>query len=172
MGYPTRLVVYDFDWTLFRSPFPPGGREKTWWDSPVSLNPPAVPTRPDKEWWIEEVVEEMKSDQKRRDSLVAVITGRCYRLSNRINQLLRGVGLKPEHLLTHDPSLRGEKKILNFKVNSVEEILTADPTLMTLVVWEDLELQLQALHKVAVKRGLAYEPNLVIEVERQLGWTP
>jgi hypothetical protein len=172
MGYPTRLVMYDFDWTLFRSPFPPGGQEKTWWDSPVSLNPPAVPMRSGKEWWIEEVVAEMKADQKRRDSLVVVITGRCYKLENRIAQILQHAGLKPEYLLTHDPSIRGERKVLKFKVNSVEELLATNQTLTTLVVWEDLESQLQALRKVAIKRRLAYEPNLVLEVERQLGWTP
>ena len=172
MGYPTRLVMYDFDWTLFRSPFPPGGKEKTWWDSSVSLNPPAVPTKPGKEWWIEGVVEEMKADQKRGDSLVVVITGRCFKLEKRIAQILRSGGLKPEYLFTHDPAIRGEKKVLKFKVNSVEELLTANPTLTTLVVWEDLETQLDALRKVAIKRRLAYEPNLVTELERQLGWTP
>jgi len=172
MGYPTRMVMYDFDWTLFRSPFPPSGQEKAWWDSSVSLCPPVVPMRPGKEWWIDGVVEEMKADQVRRDSLVVIITGRCFKLTKRIAQIVRFGGLRPEYLLTHDPSIRGEKKVLNFKVNSVEELLTANPTVTTLVVWEDLEPQLDALRKVAIKRGLAYEPNLVIELERQLGWTP
>ncbi len=170
MSYPTRLVMYDFDWTLFRSPFPPGGKEKAWWDSLASLNPPVVPTRPGKEWWIKEVVEEVKRDQKRADSLVAVITGRNYRLKNRVGELLRHGGLRPEYLMAHNPE--SEKQVLRFKVNSVEELLDANPTLMTLVVWEDLESQLNALRKVAIKRRLAYEPNLVLEVERQLGWTP
>lgn len=171
MKYPIRLVMADFDWTLFRSPLPPGGKEKTWWASPASLTPPIVPLRPGKEWWIQEVVKRVKRDQRREDTIVAIVTGRNRKVEDRVARLIEQKLIRPDYLLTHDAKIRGEKQILKFKVNSVKEILDVHPTISELIVWEDLQTQLDELRKLSSKRGIEYEPHLVTELEQQL-WTP
>jgi len=171
MSYPIKLAMVDFDWTLFRSPLPPGGLEKTWWDSLDSLTPPVVPSRPKKEWWIEKTVEQVRRIQKASNTLVAVITGRNKRFQRRIEELVKQCKLYPQYILTHDPKIRGEKQILRFKVNAVKDILEAHPTISELVVWEDLQSQLEEFQKLTKKRGMTYTPHHVGELTEKL-WTP
>ena len=165
MPHPIKLGVYDFDWTLFRSPLgPPGARG--WWSNPQSLCPPVVPMRPGKKWWIEEVVKEMRNDQKRGDAVTSVITGRRGdAVRARVETILRGARLQPSYLRFHD-DIAGGRGVLVHKRISLNDILDKHPTITELEVWEDNGDQLETFERVARQRGLMYTPHLVTEIER------
>lgn len=167
MSGPKKLVIYDFDWTLMRSPFPPAGVLR-WWDQPRSLEPPVLPKRPGKEWWICEVVSEMKNDQKRKDTVTAVVTGRRGRhIRGRVGDLLKQQRLRPDYLRFHD-DVRGPNypgAILAHKVRTMDKILSRHPSISELEVWEDKETQLVVFGMAAKKAGLGYTPHLVTVIE-------
>lgn len=167
MSGPKKLVIYDFDWTLMRSPLPPAGVFR-WWDDPVSLHPPVLPKRPSEEWWIEEVVSEMKNDQRQKQTVTAVVTGRRGKqIRGRVQELLKQQRLRPDYLRFHD-DIRGPRypgAVLAHKVKTMDKILRSHPTITELEVWEDKESQLVVFGMAAKKRGLQYSPHLVIDQE-------
>lgn len=166
MSGPRKLAIYDFDWTLFRSPLPPR-KGVRWWSEPVSLCPPIVPKRPGKQWWISEVVAEMKHDQRHRGTVTSVITGRRgIGVRGRVRELLRQERLRPDVLRFHD-DVRGNGRVLDHKVHSLNEILARCPTIVELEVWEDSEPQLEVFARAARKMGLEYTPHLVTVMDQE-----
>jgi len=101
----TRIAMYDFDGTLFRS------WESTpdWWKGsplddgpysffvrPESLGEPCVPDKPSGSYWINETVREAQYDSRDRPALVVLITGRVAVHESRIKELLAQKGIKPD----------------------------------------------------------------------------
>src|SRR5690606_2436649 len=84
------LEIFDFDWTLFRSPSPPENvtATLTFIHSPGSLEPPFLPWRPGSEYWIEETVKGFKASQSRKDSITVLITARRAKTKGRILDLI------------------------------------------------------------------------------------
>ena len=74
------LHFFDFDGTLFRSPFPPewwpwpGGTK--WWSWEESLTEPCVPERPGREWWNGPIVQQAKKSIKDPNVYAVLATGR------------------------------------------------------------------------------------------------
>lgn len=161
---PKTLEIFDFDWTLFRSPHPPEGiPRKTFLHSPISLEPPHVPARPGSDFWIEEIVRELRAAQGRRDSITAVITARRAKTEGRIEELLMQRRLDPDFLLLRAVSFQKDKDKVYFKRKSALEILSQYPTITKMVVWEDEQEQLASLKDLARRRKLEFEGNLVTE---------
>ncbi len=109
MLHGSKLRVYDFDGTLFRSPRPPDGwssdDKEFFWTNSYSLKPPVVPQEPSDEWWIPDVVSSMKTDLQDRGCSVVVLTGRIEVYRIRIGQLLMNKGLLPNALFLNDTDL-------------------------------------------------------------------
>lgn len=167
-GYST-LEVYDFDWTLFRSPFPPEGKsDKSWWASEESLMPPHVPLRAPRSFWIEEVVKEMLSSQKRwKSTLTIVLTARRGKTEARIRELLGQRYLVPDYLIGRPASFQKEKSSELFKRKTVANILDSHPGIKKVVVWEDMQKQLDGIGDLLKRRGIDFEPNLVTDPEHR-----
>ncbi len=159
-GNPKIIEVYDFDWTLFRSPCSPPGYTG-WYSRLESLTPPAVPRRPGNSWWIGYVVEKAKIASERDDTYVTVITGRRSKLHPRIHALIKRVGIKPDCIFCYDGKRRGEEYVIPFKVDSLEWLLQDNPYLEELVAYEDLPEQLDAYAELADQYGLKYKPHFV-----------
>ena len=96
-----KLVIYDFDGTLFRSLDEVEGKrlykEKTgllwpyrgWWGCLESLMPPLVPLVPGSEWYFSDVVSAQKND----DGYLVLMTGRLGVFKERIMELLKVGGM-------------------------------------------------------------------------------
>lgn len=161
---PKTLEIFDFDWTLFRSPPPPEGfPRKKFLHNPVSLEPPYVPKRPGSEYWIEEVVRELLVAQRRREFVTAIITARRARTEERIEELLQQRRIDPDFLCLRAVSFQKDKNKVYFKRKCALEILSDYPTVGRIIVWEDDQEQLDSLKDLARRRKLAFEGNLVTE---------
>jgi hypothetical protein len=102
-----RLVVYDFDNTLFHSPkredgeiayFDATGEEwphQGWYGRVETMLPPLVPKEPPQEMWIQDTVDAFRADSERNDTHVVMMTGRPYKWRWRIREILNSNGLVP-----------------------------------------------------------------------------
>ena len=87
---PTRLVIFDFDSTLFRSPLPNRKlwhaellgallADCSWFSDARTLSPPYIPDRPGLEWWDEDVVAAARAAIARKSDTISVLmTGRRH----------------------------------------------------------------------------------------------
>lgn len=161
---PKRLEIFDFDWTLFRSPHPPEGLpRKSFLHSPDSLEPPHVPWRPGSDFWIEEVVREFKAAQRRRDSVIALITARRSKTEERITELIEQRNLDPDFAFFRASSFQKDKDRIHFKRGVALRLLKMYPTIDRMIVWEDEPSQIESLKDLARRKRIKFEGNLVTE---------
>lgn len=142
-----KLVIYDFDGTLFHSPEPEEGHEiylkatgkpwpfKGWWSKIESLLPPIVPQNPDPSWYLNEVVSAQKEDMSNPDATVILMTGRVIHLKDRILDILENQGIK-----FHDTYFAGQSGSVGsgtfeVKANNIRKIIHDDHTVLE--IWED-----------------------------------
>lgn len=162
----TTLEVFDFDWTMFRSPLPPEGKpEKSWWASRESLSPPYVPLRATRDFWIEEVVREAKASQRRPSILTIVLTARRAKAAPRIHELLEQRDIEPQMFLCRSATFQKDRSATLFKRKSIVKILDEHPEIKKVVVWEDTPEQLSGIGALVKKRRLSFEGNLVTDPE-------
>ena len=89
------LAVFDFDWTLFRSPDKPTHWRGPWWPEPLSVGPPCVPEVPGSEWWNQDVVGAARDAIRDPDIYTLFMTGREEEIfSDRVFSLLSQVDLR------------------------------------------------------------------------------
>ena len=155
------LEIFDFDWTLFRSPDPPPGSPKAFIHSAESLLPPHVPRLHGPKFWISEVVQEMKSAQRRRDTIIALITARSGKTAERIEELLYQRGIEPAYFFIRRSDFRKDKDKVHFKRLAVIEILDVNPDIHKIVLWEDDEEQINSIKDLSKRRRLEFEGHLV-----------
>ena len=164
MENPETLEIFDFDWTLFRSPGPPRGvPKKTFLHNPESLEPPHVPLRPGSEFWIDEVVREMRAAQRRRGTMTVLITARREKTEDRILDLLRQQRLAPEFAFLRAASFQKDKDKVYFKRKKALWLLEEYPTIERIVLWEDEPEQIASLKDLAKRKRVKFEGNLVTE---------
>ena len=135
-----KLVIYDFDGTLFRSLDEVEGKrlymEKTglswpyrgWWGCLESLMPPLVPLLPGSEWYFSDVVSAQKND----DGYLVLMTGRLGVFKERIMELLKVGGM------SFDEIYFGVSGVNTFvmKTERIKEILGRGDY-SVLEIWED-----------------------------------
>lgn len=157
----SRLFVFDFDSTLFRSPEPSPAlwcprstgwlMSSGWFHVPETLDPPGVPHSPGDEWFDETVLKTAREALRRNDTLCILLTGRRTCLTSRIETICRGVGLHfPLFFLREDPDEEGQQTFAttaDFKRSVLRTILThrAMPNLKEATLWDDRPAQLRQL---------------------------
>lgn len=157
------LAIFDFDWTLFRSPTPPKGTPaKSFYDDPDSLSPPLVPQRPSAYHWINTTVVAMLDAQLKKDTGVALITARRARVSDRIEELLAQKRLNPNFFYNRHESFQRDKSPVHFKRKAVLEILDFDGEIQHIAIWEDTQENIDTVKDVARVRRLSFESHLVV----------
>lgn len=92
------IHLYDFDNTLFRSPFPPKDADKksrsSWWGGIASMIPPNVLKKPGNEWWISPVVKSARKSIADPNVYAILMTGRSDKVfRRRVLNLLKQKGL-------------------------------------------------------------------------------
>lgn len=159
--YPTKLAIYDFDGTLFRSPSRPAGWSGAWLGSPDSLNRPFVPDVPSVDWWNESVVERAKRDIANENTLTVLITGRDNRkFSLRVKQLLEQAGLQFDHVFLNP----GDEDTGPYKLRVVTQLMTDNLSVRNVDIWEDSEENIRLISNYVESRGRAALPHLVTVV--------
>lgn len=150
----TRIAMYDFDGTLFRS----WEQTPSWWADqtpysfftrPESLDEPCVPDTPGNEYWINKAVEAAKEDTSRRDTLAVLVTGRVGVHADRIRELLAQRGLRfTKHYF--NPGMSAAR----FKSVVLGNLLAGFNTVGEVVVWENENQSQYAQYLAAAKRAL------------------
>ena len=160
---PDKIAFYDFDGTLFRSPEKPSGWTKGWWGNIVSLSPPIVPEEPGSDWWIGSVVQRAKRDIADPETLTVLITGRiASKFTARLKDLLRGVGLKFDHVYLN-PGDDTEP----FKLGVLDKLLKDHTTARGVDIWEDRAPHLRRYADFVESKGVAAFPHLVTVPARE-----
>lgn len=150
-----RLVIYDFDGTLFRSPDRKDGStlyyeatgnrwpHQGWWGRVETLMPPVVPDPIPESMWIQEVVDRHRQDIKDENAFVVLMTGRPFKNRRRIREIL-----DTQNILFHREYYRGMpgqkgQDTFDIKVNIIEEELFHDG-LKSVEIFEDRPEHLSA----------------------------
>jgi hypothetical protein len=131
----TRIAIYDFDHTLFRSPTPPKwwGADKSWWRDSKSLLPPCVPARPPKSWWNQKLVQTAKKDIADPNTYAILATGRWAQVFEpRVRQLAAQAGLKFDTIRL--PATPGSQP---FKKSMAAKLLKDFPDVTHIQVYDD-----------------------------------
>lgn len=161
------LEIFDFDWTLFRSPSAPQDvAKKSFIHSPKSLMPPHVPLRPGGDFWIEEIVREIKASQRRRGTVTALITARRGKTKDRILHLLGQRNICPDMVELRSASFQRDKDRFHFKRNKLISILENNQNMNEVIMWDDEQGHLDNAQDVSKRKGIAFVGNLVTEPGR------
>eukprot|EP00468_Gymnochlora_sp_CCMP2014_P010480 CAMPEP_0167763338 /NCGR_PEP_ID=MMETSP0110_2-20121227/13304_1 /TAXON_ID=629695 /ORGANISM="Gymnochlora sp., Strain CCMP2014" /LENGTH=977 /DNA_ID=CAMNT_0007650385 /DNA_START=352 /DNA_END=3285 /DNA_ORIENTATION=+ len=131
----TKLYIFDFDGTLFRTPLPPPWWNFRWWDNPDSLDPPTVPETPSADWWVKHVVEDAKAAIRDPNTIAVLMTGRKELLfRTRIEALLAQAGLDGlDWVFLGDDRYHTSAT----KCNQMRAILEANPSVDEIHIFED-----------------------------------
>jgi len=150
-----RLVIYDFDGTIFRSPDREEGSmafyeatgnrwpHQGWWGRIETLTPPVIPDPIPEEMWIQETLDFHQKDIEDENSFVVLMTGRPYKVRRRVREILDS-----KNILFHREYYRGMpgqkgRDTFDIKVNIMEEDLFHD-ALNILEIHEDRQEHLSA----------------------------
>lgn len=141
------LHLFDFDGTLFRSPFPPewwpwpGGTK--WWSWEQSLTEPCVPEKPDRDWWNSPIVKRAKESIRDKNTYAVLATGRIDAVFRwRVPELLKQAGLNFDEV-----HLSPGGGTLAFKVGLVQRILTRYRFIEATHIWDDRKEHLSGFHR-------------------------
>lgn len=152
------LHVYDFDGTLFRSPWPPAWFKDSWFSDDMSLGQPCVPDVPDDDWWIGKTVASAKRSIANQDVYAILLTGRrASDFHYRIPELLKHGGLRFDEVFLSP----GDGSIPTFKARVVAHLIEKfgfDAVRM----WDDEPLNLEAVAKMTDRYSVAYVPHKVV----------
>lgn len=162
----TRLVVFDFDQTLFWSPLPPEGNtnQSDWWRSARSLSPPHVPEEPSAKHWNKAVVAAAKKSLADSKAYTVLLTGRkdAYTdLKRRVHDLIKQAGLKFDRVFLNPTTGPNAQ----WKADAVTELLNTLPDVTEVEVWDDDTKNIEALEKAVSLLNLRFTPHLVVQNE-------
>lgn len=143
---PSKLVIYDFDDTLFKSPHPQNGYSNlNWWNNIASLMPPFVPIVPTAIYWNMNIVNNMVADLNNPQTLTVVLTGRGHEIFfKRIRDILASLKLYPKYLLL---SPTNNLNTVTNKINTMKKLLNKHPTINEVVLYDDREDYLKEYKK-------------------------
>ncbi|XJO75368.1 hypothetical protein BDV3_006060 [Batrachochytrium dendrobatidis] len=187
----TRLEIYDFDSTLFRSPLPssdlwtPALKGKVmadcaWFSEPRTLETPYIPLVPENTWWHDETIAHALNALSNKNTLTVLLTGRRHdRFSARIQKLC--LSKQPEPLAFdlfimregHDSTLsRHYATTLDFKLAVLDKLLQTFPHIDHIEIHDDRERHLKLFQRqceamVAHRRISTFKMHYVVH-ERTL----
>jgi len=136
-GNYTRIVMFDFDGTLFRSDeatpswwAKPGAY--SWGSDPRSLDEPCVPSRPGAAYWNSHVVAAARQATRDPTTFVILVTGRVKGHEPRIRELLGQAGISVD-ALRYNPGMNAA----TFKKKVFSSLIVTYPYVDRLEVWEN-----------------------------------
>ncbi len=155
------LHFYDFDNTVFKSPFKPDWwpADRKWWSDSSSLEPPCVPQVPGSDWWNGKVVQAARKSIADKDVYAVLATGRHAKpFRKRIPQLLKGASLKFDEV----HMAPGDSSTLGWKVGLLTRILKRFPAIQVVHIYEDRD-HINNFAKHVEKLGRTAVPHRISE---------
>jgi len=160
------LYVFDFDGTLFRSPYPPKewkGDPDDWWRIPGSLNPPCIPEKPMGDWWNGDVVKAARDAMADKDGVAVLMTGRrveTFRV--RLHKLLAQKGLEFGNIFMKD-----KMGTVAFKIEMLSKLIKKyGPERVE--IWDDRKNHLKRIAEHVRSLGLEAVEHPVVDRPRQI----
>jgi hypothetical protein len=133
MNIKKTLVVFDFDGTLFKSPYKPEGWKGAWWSNIKSLTPPLMPQHPGNEWWNDEICEEAFVSLADPAAYTIMLTGRIDKVFNeRVNELLEQKGFNFPYV-----GLAKLHTSIDSKFQHLDKILSDNPYFEKIIFYDD-----------------------------------
>lgn len=131
---PTKLYIFDFDGTLFRSPMKPALWGGSWWGNMSSLSPPCVPQTPQNDWWVSDTVSAARAAINDPSALSIMMTGRkkTEEMYLRVGELLSSAGLS-----FHEVILSDSFDTKAFKSGEISKIISENPTINFVKIYDD-----------------------------------
>jgi hypothetical protein len=147
----TKLRVFDFDSTLFKSPLPNPDlwthsflgtivSDCQWFCDPRTLSAPYVPQIPSTEWWNHEIVEIAK--ERSPTTLNVLLTGRRKELFlQRITELCQCVGLDFDCYFCKETACDSGHSgtTLDFKLSVIEHLIDSFGNIRDIELYDDRE---------------------------------
>lgn len=139
-----RVVFYDFDGTIFRSPDRESGTlcylratgrpwpHDGWWGRPESLGHPVVPASPGIEHFNQKVVGSQRADAACPETSTVLLTGRPSKLRDRVAEIITSAGMSFDRCVFRE---EGSSSVLEFKERKIRELLS--DRVSVLEIWED-----------------------------------
>ena len=154
-----RLVMFDFDGTLFRS----WEATPSWWEGteldtgpysfavqPESLDEPCVPDNPPSNYWIPRPLAAAKEALRDRGTLTVLITGRVKVHRQRVMELAQQKGLRFDKFY-FNPGMSAAR----FKVAVLKNLLVGYNTITAVEIWENENQKTYDTAMRATARALA-----------------
>jgi hypothetical protein len=146
-----KLVVFDFDKTLFRSPDKPEGFKGNWWASKESLAEPHVPKDPDRSYWFKDTIAAAEDAFESPKTYSVMMTGRMGKnFEDRINELLDQNGIQFHEIHMNDSG--GDTE--DFKLGIMKKILKRYPSIISVEIWDDKAEHLSFFKKELESEGV------------------
>lgn len=165
----TRLAVFDFDGTLFRSPQKPVWWPwQGYWGRPESLAPPYVPDAPDASWWAEEVVGAAREALADPDAHVIVLTGRPEKFTSRVTALLLSAGLDFHGCYCVGS---GAGNTLDMKQVCLQQLIRLKG-IKRVDMWEDRPEHVEPFLAFLATQTSEFQVNLVPRASREFDYVP
>jgi hypothetical protein len=157
------LHVYDFDWTLFKSPPPP-----KWWDyvehgawesDSISLGRPFVPDFPQSsKYWIPETVKAAMTSINSQNTWAILCTAREDNggLRYRIAEILSARNIDFDEIFLREKHLEG----IEYKVSVLLNKINTLPV-KSVHLWEDRKENIEAYEEVCKGLGIPFYGHLI-----------
>lgn len=170
----TDLFLFDFDGTLFHTPYPEEGKalykqqtgenwpHKGWWGCPQSLLPPLV-------IYPGPAIGDFRSHLGLPGSKTFILTSRIDKARGPLKKIIEHASIFPERVLMKPSDLRVSGDV--FKGIAIKELLSQLPNLTRIKFWDDKEENLKEVKRVAklTKPGIQVE---LLLMEKPLSLDP
>lgn len=162
-----KLAIYDFDGTLFDSPDRNKGEKfyvehtgfqfpfKGWWGRPESLNPPIVPQNPNSNWFFGKPLESYKKNST-GDVIIVLMTGRPFKLRNRIQEILKTQSLEFDIEIFRGMKGQIGNDTIQIKLFELNKILNQFP-ISSVEMWEDRTEHMIEFENFLKKKKINFE---------------
>lgn len=163
-GNFSRLVMFDFDGTLFRS----DEQTPDWWTNPgafswglepKSLDEPCVPGKPPTHYWNMHVVNAARDAVRDPTTMMVLVTGRVATHKTRILELLKQQGIAPEKIF-FNPGMNAA----SFKKKVFGQLVISHPYISLIEIWENENTDVYGPYVQQLSRRL--ERDIEVETHR------
>lgn len=153
------LHVYDFDNTIFRSPFRPDWWPwQGWWGRELSLEPPCVPDKPGSDWYVGSSVSSARKSTSDPNVMTILATGRINKFRARVLELVRATGLRfDDYVLASG----GSDKTLDMKTKLLARMLRQHSDIDRVEMWEDRVPHVAAFSSFLARQDVEHEIHAV-----------
>lgn len=149
-----KIDIFDFDGTLFNSPTPKKAKEiidrhnirmafenkpeikmvkHNYWNSPISLEPPVVPSPAPCVLLNQKVAREFYASKRNPEKLTIIMTGRPPELRSQLTRILNDFKLDSDRLFM----MSSDRSSLDQKIEHICQLLDELPNVEEVEMWDD-----------------------------------